>query len=62
MPLPPDSAFLQIRSPVAGTIHGVFLDRSALARIESHKRLMQDLEILAFAAALRVPIKRLFDR
>lgn len=36
------------------------LDRSALARIESRTRYLRDVEIIALAAALRVPIERLF--
>ncbi len=43
-------------------IRGVLLDRSALARIESQERLVRDVEIIALAAALRVPIERLFRR
>jgi transcriptional regulator with XRE-family HTH domain len=43
-------------------IRGVLLDRSALARIESQERLVRDVEIIALAAALRVPIERLFGR
>jgi transcriptional regulator with XRE-family HTH domain len=41
-------------------IQGVSLDRSALARIESQERLVRDVEIIALAKALRVPIERLF--
>ncbi len=40
---------------------GVQLDRSALARIESGDRLVKDMEALAIAAALRVPIQELFS-
>lgn len=43
-------------------IIGVPLDRSALARIESRERLVRDVEIVALASALRVPIERLFGR
>ena len=43
-------------------IRGVSLDRSALARIENRERLGRDVEIIALAAALRVPIERLFRR
>jgi len=43
-------------------IRGVLLDRSALARIESQDRLVRDVEIMALASALRVPIERLFGR
>lgn len=43
-------------------IRGVLLDRSALARIESQERLVRDIEIIALASALRVPIERLFGR
>lgn len=43
-------------------IRGVLLDRSALARIESRERLVRDIEIIALASALRVPIERLFGR
>ena len=40
---------------------GVQIDRSALARIESGERLVKDIEALAIAAALRVPIQDLFS-
>lgn len=43
-------------------IRGVLLDRSALTRIESQERMVRDVEIIALAAALRVPIERLFGR
>ncbi len=43
-------------------IRGILLDRSALARIESRERLVRDVEIVALASALRVPIERLFGR
>jgi transcriptional regulator with XRE-family HTH domain len=43
-------------------IRGVLLDRSALTRIESQDRLVRDVEIIALADALRVPIERLFGR
>lgn len=39
---------------------GVLVDRSALARIEGGQRLVKDTEAIAIAAALRVPIERLF--
>jgi hypothetical protein len=39
---------------------GVTIDRSALARIESGQRLVKDTEVIAIAAALRMPIGRLF--
>lgn len=41
-------------------IQGVSLDRSALTRIESQERLVRDVEIIALAKALRIPIERLF--
>lgn len=41
-------------------IRGISLDRSALARIESQERLVRDVEILALAKALQVPVERLF--
>ncbi len=43
-------------------LRGIELDRSALARIESQNRSVRDLEIIALASALRVPIERLFGR
>lgn len=39
---------------------GIQIDRSALARIESGERLVKDIEALAIAKALRVPIQDLF--
>ena len=39
---------------------GIQIDRSALARIENGERLVKDIEALAIAAALRVPIQELF--
>lgn len=38
------------------------IDRSALARIESGQRLVKDIEVAGLAAALRVPIERLFSK
>lgn len=40
---------------------GIQIDRSALARIESGRRLVRDSEVYALAAALRVPIAVLFE-
>lgn len=40
---------------------GVDVDRSAIARIESGKRMITDREIIAIAAVLRVPIMKLFE-
>lgn len=42
-------------------VHGLQIDRSALARIENQERLVRDSEIIAIAAVLRVPIERLFE-
>ena len=39
---------------------GVLIDRSAIARIESGDRFVRDFEIIGIAAALRVPLQRLF--
>ncbi|MCS6242372.1 MAG: helix-turn-helix transcriptional regulator [Opitutus sp.] len=61
---------LRNQSPVAITqealvsklqMCGLQIDRSALARIENGERLVRDSEIIALAAALRVPIQRLFE-
>lgn len=41
---------------------GIQIDRSALARIESGQRLVKDIEAVAIAAALHVPIEQLFAR
>ena len=40
--------------------HGVGLDRTAVFRIETGKRSVSDLELLAIARALRVKISDLF--
>jgi transcriptional regulator with XRE-family HTH domain len=39
---------------------GVFLDRSAISRIESHSRYLMDYEIAAIAKCLKVPVGWLF--
>lgn len=40
---------------------GIYLDRTALARIENEDRFLRDYEIVAIARALRVPISTLFQ-
>jgi len=42
--------------------HGVSVDRTAVARIESGERYVLDYEVLAIAKAFRVPIERLFSK
>jgi transcriptional regulator with XRE-family HTH domain len=39
---------------------GIQIDRSAIARIEAGARFARDFEIIGIAAALRVPLERLF--
>lgn len=39
---------------------GIQIDRSAIARIETRSRFVRDFEILGIAAALKVPLERLF--
>ena len=41
---------------------GIEIDRSAIARIEQGNRFVRDFEIIGIAAALRVPLGRLFER
>ncbi len=41
---------------------GIQMDRSAIARIESGDRFVRDFEIIGIAAALRVPLTRLFNK
>lgn len=41
--------------------HGVELNQSQIAKIESGVRIVADYEAVAFAKALRVPIQALFD-
>lgn len=41
---------------------GIQIDRSAIARIESQTRFIRDFEIIGIAAALRVPLARLFEK
>lgn len=41
--------------------HGVELNQSQIAKIESGERMLLDYEIIAFAKALRVPVQALFD-
>lgn len=43
-------------------LRGITIDRSALVRIEGQERSVRDVEIIALASALRVPIERLFGR
>lgn len=47
---------------LAGRIarHGVWLDRSAISRIENHTRYVMDFEVQALAKALNVPVAWLF--
>ena len=40
---------------------GIEIDRSAIARIEHGNRFVRDFEILGIAAALRVPLAKLFE-
>lgn len=41
--------------------HGVTLNQSQIAKIESGGRALVDFEILAFAKALRIPVRSLFE-
>jgi len=41
---------------------GIQIDRSAIARIEIGDRFVRDFEIIGIAAALRVPLGRLFEK
>jgi len=43
-------------------VRGIRLDRTALVRIESRQRGITDLEMLAIASALRVPVERFFQK
>jgi HTH-type transcriptional regulator, cell division transcriptional repressor len=43
-------------------IRGLHLDRTSLLRLESGERKITDLEILAIASALKVPVARLFPK
>ncbi len=43
------------------TRHGVELNQSQIAKIESGERMLLDYEIIAYAKALRVPVQALFD-
>lgn len=43
-------------------VAGVYVDRSALARIELGQRFIRDYEIIAVAKALKVPIASLFEK
>lgn len=38
---------------------GIFLDRSAISRIESQERYVMDYEVLAIAKCLKVPVEYL---
>lgn len=42
-------------------VKGLHLDRTSLLRIECGERKITDIEMLAIAAALRVPVASLFD-
>ena len=42
-------------------VKGLHLDRTSLLRIECGERKITDIEMLAIAAALRVPVATLFD-
>ena len=41
-------------------VRGLYLDRTALSRIENGERAVFDFEVLAIAAALRVPLTELY--
>lgn len=40
--------------------HGIYLDRTAVARMENNARFIRDYEIVAIAKCLRVPVSSLF--
>ncbi|MEQ2010543.1 MAG: helix-turn-helix transcriptional regulator [Limisphaerales bacterium] len=40
---------------------GIYLDRTAIARMENNSRFIRDYEIVAIAKCLRVPISSLFS-
>ena len=40
---------------------GIQIDRSALARLEAGTRYVRDVEIIAIASALKVPIESIFS-
>lgn len=39
---------------------GIYMDRSAVSRIENQKRSLTDRELILFAAALKVPVGYIF--
>lgn len=39
---------------------GIYLDRTAIARMENNSRFIRDYEIIAIAKCLRVPVASLF--
>ncbi len=41
-------------------VGGVYVDRSALARVELGQRFIRDYEIIAIAKALKIPVAALF--
>lgn len=60
---------LSLRTPVSQqdlsarlAANGVIIDQSAIARIERGERSVLDLEAVAIAGALKVPIERLFSK
>lgn len=42
-------------------LRGVFFDRSAISRMEAQKRFIRDYEIIAIAAALKIPVSWFFE-
>lgn len=40
--------------------NGVYMDRTALARIENYDRSLRDFEVAVIAKALRVPVAELY--
>ena len=40
--------------------HGIYLDRTAVARMENNSRFIRDYEIVAIAKCLRVSVSSLF--
>ena len=42
-------------------VRGIYLDRSAIARMELRQRFVRDYEVVKIAACLKVPVATLFS-
>ncbi len=56
-----EAGFTQMKLATSLQLRGIKIDRSSIAKIESGRRPITDIEIIAIAKILVVPIPKLFD-